>query len=196
MFGVFVEPDVKLKAKIQRLKKNLLKVSPNSKFVSHPPHCTLFFSKIKKQKIAIKKICKINIKKKIRIFCNNYSFFNTAVNENKKIFYIQIANNRKLLSLQLLISNELKQFVSREYIKKNKKIFINKSLHNSFVNYGFEFIGPHWIPHFTIGEVDINSLFFKKYYKQNLKYNFYIKYLSFWKVTRDKHVLLKKIQLY
>ena len=62
--------------------------------------------------------------------------------------------------------------------------------------YGYPFIGNHWIPHITIGSMDINPEKLLEYSKKllDLPKEITINNLGLFKIEGDSHQLIKKIE--
>ena len=197
MFAIFLEPDYKLKNFIKVLKRKIYKQYKKSSFINHPPHCTLFYSNLKNNQLAMKNVLNFLKKINLKIFCNKYSTFqNTPVN-NETTLFIKIKKNKKLSKLQLNLGKKLSNYIEKSYLEKNKKKYTRGSVRHSFLRYGFPYVGRHWIPHFTIGSVNKNHNFLiKEFLKNNKSFFFKAKYITFWKINKGKHILLGKKKLY
>jgi hypothetical protein len=198
MFAVFVEPDYKLKKFIKVLKKKIYINYNKSFFFNHPPHSTIFYSDLKNNKLALKNVLKIFKKKiNIKIICKKYSsFVNTPINGETTLF-IKIKKNKELSKLQLELANNLSSHVKKDYLTKNKNKFKKKYLKNSFLKYGFPYVGDHWIPHFSIGSIRNNHPILRNdFIKNNKSFIFKVKYITFWKVNKNQHILIGKQRLY
>jgi hypothetical protein len=80
---------------------------------------------------------------------------------------------------------------------KYGRIMKQKYLKSSFLKYGFPYVGQHWIPHFTIGSIRNKDQILKKnFLKNNKSFIFKVKYITFWNVHDDRHILIGKKKLY
>jgi 2'-5' RNA ligase len=198
MFAIFLEPDFRLRNFIKVLKKDICKKYKNSTFTNHPPHCTIFYSLLSNNKLALKS--SLNILKKninIKILCNKYSTFSNSPVKNETTLFIKIKTNKKLSKLQLDLAKNLSNQLKKNYVIKNKKKYKKQIVKNSFLKYGFPYVGRHWIPHFTIGTVrNKDNFLISDFLKHNKSFAFKAKHITFWKVNKDKHILLGKQKLY
>jgi 2'-5' RNA ligase len=198
MFAVFIEPDYRLKKFIKVLKKKIYTNYNNSFFLNHPPHSTIFYSDLKNNKLALSNILKIFKRKmNIKIICKVYSSFTDTPIKGQSTLFIKIKKNKELSKLQLDLANNLSNYVKKEYLIKNKNKFKQKYLKSSFLKYGFPYVGRHWIPHFTIGSIRNKDQGLKKNFLKNNKiFIFKVKYITFWNVHDDRHILIGKKKLY
>ena len=117
--------------------------------------------------------------------------------ESKAKEQAKIKKNKKLSKLQFDLANNLSNYVKKDYLIKNKNKFKKKYLKSSFLKYGFPYVGRHWIPHFTIGSIRNKDQGFKKnFLKNNKSFIFKVKYITFWNVHEDRHILIGKKKLY
>ena len=70
-------------------------------------------------------------------------------------------------------------------------------LNESFRQFGFPFIGAHWIPHFTIASLkkDMDHPLIKEFSDLSINYTNKIDKISYWQVINGDHKLLKKDRL-
>ena len=196
MIGIFIEPNKELKAHINKWKKKINKKFIRTKLTSHPAHSTIYYANLKKDK---------DVLKTLETILKTVNSFEISVNKNL-IFYddeltggdimcLLINKNDKLFQIQKKIAENLKFF-----IKKNSKSiekFKNKALLASVKDYGYPFVGNHWLPHFTIGSIKNkrNSTEFKQFLEETVKFTNNINYISAWKISGNKHVLIKRFKL-
>ena len=112
-----------------------------------------------------------------------------------KTFIFNVKKNKKLLDLQLNVSNFFKKYLNKVKINNT---FLNRSKeYKSFKKYGFPYVGKHWIPHVTICSVldkNINKKVFKKFAISKINSNFLIDNLFLCIVTKNSLKIVKKIK--
>lgn len=192
MLAIFLEPKLNLKKFIIKWKSRSKKFS-NSKFVNHPPHSTIFIANLKNQKKIEREIFKItNNLKSFKIIVDKTDIFPNDNLTNKDTIFLNIKKNKKLFGLQTKIANKLKSYVK---IDKNLK-FKNKNFSNSYLKYGFPFVGSHWKPHFTIGSIKNfqKKKEFKLFIEKKINFTNNVNSLSLWKVDKNKHNKLKEFK--
>lgn len=198
MIGIFIEPSNDLKKQIVTFKKKIKKEIKDSIYYNHPPHSTIFYSKIKYNKKFGNEISKI-IKKfnYIEILINKISVFKNDISTGQNTYFFKIIKNYSLNKLQKQIVEICKKNLNRNFLKNNKIFIHNKKMNFNFKKYGYPFIFNEWKPHFTLASCKYSK---KEMYKQKLlpkkvKYRFTIKCISLWRIKNHKHNLLKKIIL-
>jgi 2'-5' RNA ligase len=196
MIGIFIEPNKELKAYINKWKKKINKKFIKSKLTSHPPHSTIYYANLIKDK---------NILKVLEATLKTVNSFKISVNKTL-IFYddaltggdtmcLLVNKNDKLFQIQKKIAENLKFFIKKNSNSNLK--FTNKALSTSVKKYGYPFVGKHWLPHFTISSIinKRNTSEFKQFVEEKVKFTNNINYISAWKITGNKHILIKRFKL-
>ena len=192
MLAIFIEPKLNLKKFIIKWKLKSKKYS-NSNFVNHPPHSTIFIANIKNQKKVEKEILKITKNlKSFEIVVDKTDMFPNDSLTNKDTIFLNIKKNKKLFDLQKKIANKLKSYVE---IDKNLE-FRNQNFNNSYLKYGFPFVGLHWKPHFTIGSIKNfkKKKEFRLFIEKKINFINNVSSLSLWRVNKNKHNKLKEFK--
>ena len=107
--------------------------------------------------------------------------------------YYKVERNAKLLVLQKKLASKL--IPHKILVKVPKNIIKEKFLYDSFIKYGFPFVGEHWIPHFTVASLQTgkNNPIIKNFLAQKIKFNFIIDQLSLWRINGDDHHFINNI---
>ena len=69
-------------------------------------------------------------------------------------------------------------------------------LKKSYIQYGYPFVGEHWIPHITIGSLDIEKKKLTEFSEEMINFPITIKInnLGLFKIEADSHSLIKRIE--
>ncbi|MAJ65686.1 MAG: hypothetical protein CMI76_00105 [Candidatus Pelagibacter sp.] len=196
MIGIFIEPNKELKAYINKWKKKINKKFIKSKLTSHPPHSTIYYANLIKDE-DILKVLEATLKtvKSFKIYVNKtLVFYDDALTAGDTMCLL-VNKNNKLFQIQKKIVENLKFFIKKNS-NSNRK-FTNKALSTSVKKYGYPFVGKHWMPHFTISSIinKRNTNEFKQFVKEKVKFTNNINFISVWKITGNKHILIKRFKL-
>jgi 2'-5' RNA ligase len=152
-FGLFLIPNKETQDFVNSWKARIEKIDPEASYLSHPVHSTLFLFNSKNQNV--KPIIKSLELTEIEIKLKNWLVFkNDSATKGKDTLVIEIEKTKELMDLQLFIANKLNSFSSGEIKYDNKWTGDFKKSHQ---NYGYPFIGNHWIPHLTIASLNKNN---------------------------------------
>jgi len=196
MIGIFIEPNHELKTYIKKWKKKINKKFISSKLTSHPPHSTIYYANLVKDKDVLKVLkttlktinsFKISIKK-------TFIFYDDKLT-NGDTMCLLINKNNRLFQIQKKIAKNLKFFIKKNSNKNSQ--LSNKVLLTSIRRYGYPFVGSHWLPHFTISSIKNKrgSNEFKQFVDEKVKFKNIINYISVWKISGNKHILIKRFKL-
>ena len=197
--GIFIEPKNENLKTIKIWKKIIKKNFKYHKYLNHPPHLTVAVFDFKK-KIPIKNFK--NLLKEIPQKKFNIKFLKPSIFYNDPItkcdtLHFTVKKDKELINLQKHIFKKFKKF--DEFIKRKKK-FNNKKFNINLKKFGYPFVGKEWLPHFTIaslkGDVKMKNSILSKFLKQKITKKFLrVDNVSLWKINREKHDKLLKINL-
>ena len=117
-----------------------------------------------------------------------------------KVFENDILTKLNTLCLEIELSNELKFLqmkvagsLSKFHIKNYNEYEGELKLSND--RYGYPFVGNHWIPHITIGSMDIKSKNLLEFSEELFAFpqEILINNICLFKIKGDYHELIKKI---
>ena len=196
MIGIFIEPNKELKTYINKWKKKINKKFIRSKLTSHPPHSTIYYADLVKDKDVLK-VLGTTLKKinSFKISINKTLIFYDDKLTGGDTMCLSINKDNILFQIQKKIAKNLKFFIKHTSNKNNQ--LTNKAHLTSVKKYGYPFVGGHWLPHFTIGSIKNkrNSNEFKQFVEEKVKFKNNINYISAWKISGNKHILIKRFKL-
>ena len=192
--GVFYCVDGILKNDVESIKSFFKTKSKESKYLNHLVHSTLYVFEIESKKIndVIEKFQSLQkILSPVSSQINKWRVFENDILTDLNTLCLEIELSKDLLSLQMNIVNSL-----LEFHLKNPNTDFEGFLKESYIQYGYPFVGEHWIPHITIGSLDIDK---KKltYFSDgtfNLPRRIKINNLGLFKIEGDSHSLIKRIE--
>lgn len=195
-FAVFIEPKGELRKEILDWKKKISNFLPDQPYCSHPPHCTLLNTKVRNEDKALSKMDEIvpyitpfKLKiKEVGIFWEDFA-------TGGHTLFLRISTNKKLHNLQLKIAKTFIDLIDSTNVPQFVKN--NTILRTSFKNYGFPFVGEHWLPHLTLASLRIEKShsLISEFQSWEPKYTLNVNELSCWHVSDEKHTLLRKYKL-
>ena len=163
-----------------------------SKYLNHLPHLSLYVFNINSHNLN-DVIFEFN---QIQKSLNKLS----AKIVKWKVFENDILTKLNTLSLEIELSNELKVLqmkvvdsLSKFHLKSNNDYIGELKFSND--RYGYPFIGNHWIPHITIGSMDIKSKNLLELSEKLFAFpqKISINNICLFKIKGDHHELIKKI---
>ena len=153
--GVFYCVDGILKNNVESIKSFFKTKSKESKYLNHLVHSTLYVFEIESDKIkdVIEKFQSLQkVLSPVSSKINKWRVFENDILTNLNTLCLEIESSKDLFSLQMNIATSFLEF----RLKKTNTDF-EGLLKESYNKYGYPFVGEHWIPHITIGSLDIEK---------------------------------------
>ena len=194
--GVFIVPRGLIKSKITFWKERIERELKGQPYTNHPPHLTIIHADIKEDEIAIREI---------KECVNELRSFTLTVHRNN-IFWNDLFTGGHTLSYNIKESeylNKVQKKLSAVFFKykKNHEVPLlfktQKELYDSYLNFGFPFVGEHWIPHFTVSslKVDENHRIIQEFLMDKIDFSFTVEKVSVWNINGNKHQIIDEFIL-
>lgn len=191
--GVFYLPDDKLNHQIHQIKDFFINKKIKQKYLDHIAHTTIYTLTINESELD-------SLMSQFGSLKQSVSSFSSVIN-NWIVFENDSLTGLNTLCLKYDFTNDfenLQNSVVQSLYKFHiplENLNLEGELLRSNMLYGFPFVGKHWVPHLTIGSLDMS--------KNNLiklcndKFNFprpvVINNLGLYIIDGDKHELLNSI---
>ena len=192
--GVFYCPGGELKNNIESIKSYFSYRSQKNKYLSHLAHMSIYVFDIHPTKLTEILQEFENLQKKLLSQRSQIT--------NWRVFENDILTSLNTLCLEIELTNDLNQ-LQENVVKTLSKFNINEIKNSfkgdfklSYEKYGYPFVGKHWVPHFTIGSLEIDIKKISKYSEGLFKFSkeFEINNLCLFEIKEDSHFLTKKIE--
>lgn len=192
--GVLYIPEEDLINDLNSLKKFFKEKTDKSMYLNHLVHSTIYVLNIEPNRLNYL-IEEFESLKKV------LSPLNAEIT-NWRVFENDILTNLNTLCLEIDKNKDLK--VLQEKVVKSFSKFHSKKMNNNFKGdlkfsndkYGYPFVGDHWIPHITIGSLDIDKKKLTDFSEGmfNFPREIKINNLGLFKIETDSHYLIKRIE--
>ncbi len=192
--GVFYCCDNELELKVLGLKTFFKSKCIYHKYIDHPVHSTVY-------------VFNIDLNNFENMVSDFLELRNTLLPvivliEKWKVFEKDIMTGLNTLCLEINLTNQLKlvqlEIVNAlsKYHLKTDDINYTGELLNSQNAYGYPFIGNHWLPHITIGSLDLKTKLISELCKDKFNFPTEIKInnLNLYIIQDDSHELIEKIK--
>tara|TARA_Y100000768_G_scaffold352142_1_gene303510 strand:+ start:557 stop:1153 length:597 start_codon:yes stop_codon:yes gene_type:complete len=194
--GVFILPNGELKSKITFWKKKIEEELHEQPYTNHPPHLTIIHSNINEYKAAINEIkeCLERLKSfKLTVSKNNI-FWDDLFTGGNTLSY-NIKKNEYLNDIQKQLSTVFSKYKDSNEIPKFFRA--NRQLYDSYLDFGFPFVGDHWIPHFTISSLKVakNHKIIKDFLLDQIDISFTVNKISVWDINGNQHQMIEEFTL-
>lgn len=195
--GVFIEPSGSLLAAIEDRKSLLESQMPDQPYTTAPPHCTLVHGRYKLVHKWTKLLARaLEAVAPFSVSTSGWQEFPAdpmTLGGHTVAFRADL--DRNLASLQQIVAKTVAPYAVlplEQHPLRSVEPFAK-----SLGKYGSAFVGPHWIPHFTIGSPRVakGSKLLEDLTAGNSKHRFSVEYVSIWQAENDSHRKLFEIPL-
>ena len=192
--AVFYCVDGVLRTNVESIKSFFNGVSEQNKYLNHLAHSTLYVFETEPEKINDVIEIFESLQKVILPVSSHITKW--------RVFERDILTGLNTLCLEIELTKGLKllqknvvQYLCKFYSRKMKNSF-DGEFKSSNDKYGYPFVGDHWIPHITIGSLDISEKKITDFSKGmiNFPIEIEINNLGLYQINTDSHTLIKRIE--
>ena len=192
--GIFYCPDRNLTTEVDYIKLFFKEKSKKNKYLDHLVHSTIY----------VFETDEINLDSIIETFGslgNDLTPVSTQINK-WRIFEDDVLTGLNTLCLEVELTKDL-LFFQKKVVESFHKFISIRDWNNfkgelkiSNEKYGYPFVGEHWIPHCTVGSLELNPDIILNDIKPLFNFPKKIQFnnLSMYIIDGDSHTLIKSIQ--
>lgn len=192
--GVFYCVDSVLNNNVESIKSFFNEKSRDSRYLNHLVHSTLYVFDIESEKIndVIEKFDSLQkVLSPVSSQITKWIVFERDILTGFNTLCLEIEITKGLKLLQLNVVESFYKFHSGKIQHS-----FDGCLKFSNDKYGYPFVGDHWIPHITIGSLDIDKKKLTDFSEGmfNFPREIKINNLGLFKIEKDSHYLIKRIE--
>lgn len=192
--GIFFRPEDNLIREIDSIKFFFKEKSGKNKYLDHIVHSTIYVIEIE--------ACSLNdLIEEFEMLSDKLLPVSSQINK-WRIFEDDILTSLNTLCLEIKLTKELK--LLQKIVVSSLFKFHSRKMENDFEGeqkhsnnkYGYPYVGNHWIPHVTVGSLNIKPQKILDYSEGLFSFsrNISINNLCLYKIEKDSHELIKKIE--
>jgi hypothetical protein len=197
--GVFIEPSGSLAVAIGALKAEVEIKLPGQKFCSHPMHSTLIHGRYREPSLWRAQLAKTLVNQSA--FCIQTQDFGVFYSDSRAngghTFVLKVAPTPDIFLLQKSCADILKKWRILDEKAREDVLLECELSRSSFLEYGFPFVGPFWIPHFTVASLNVprDSLLLREISSGDPRHEFMLDRVSVWEIDGDWHKKIFELKL-
>jgi 2'-5' RNA ligase len=196
--GIFIEPTGSLAESIRALKGEVERQLPGQKFCSHPPHSTLIYGQYQEPKLWREPLAAaLAALRPFRLQTTEFGFFyDDALAGGGHTVVFKAQPMPEIYALQKACGDVLKHWrIAAEPPRGG--FWEREPFRSSFAEYGFPFVGPHWIPHFTVASLKVakDAPLLRALTAGDARHESLIDRVSVWRIAGDSHTKLFEVSL-
>lgn len=197
-FGIFIEPTGSLADAIRALKAEVERQLPGQKFCPHPPHSTLIYGNYREpQRWRAALIQAVGALPPFPVRTTEFGFFyDDALAGGGHTVVFKAQPVPEIYALQKACGDVLKPWRADSEPARGG-LLEREPFKSSYEEYGFPFVGPHWIPHFTIASLKVakDSALLRAISSGDARHEFLLDRVSIWEIDGDSHAKLFEVPL-
>ena len=183
----------------QKMEAEVERQLPGQKFCSHPPHCTLICGKYQEPKHWRDELADALVpQSSIHIQTTEFGiFYADALAGGGHTLLFRVRPTPEIFALQKTCGGVLKLRRSEVESAVCTGLLAREPFRSSFAEYGFPFVGAHWIPHFTVASLKVakDAPLLRSIISGNAKYEFMLDHVSVWEIDGDSHTKLFELPI-
>lgn len=196
-YAIFIEPPQSLGAVIRQWKAAVRRRLGDQLFLSHPPHSTmLVFDSRADEHVLVRLLGAAAARAHpFRASVRGVVILAAESSDGGNAVAYRIRSSLPMLRLQRAAAEAVLTLIAG-----NRGAFPCRSraaARASAARYGFQFVGGHWLPHFTIAalKVPLSHPLVSAFRGQDVACDFVVDSISLWRVSGDRHTRLATIPL-
>jgi 2'-5' RNA ligase len=195
-YGVFWEPGPPLTDLINRWKQHVEDVEPDAVYLGHPVHMTLFVlmadnNSLEQLTNILQEICLHNFPISIET-TNWHVFAKDGATGGGDTLTLGVQLSEPLFRLQQQVASGISSLRS-----SNLPYMVNWDgvYGESYRQWGFPFVGKHWMPHLSIASVkkEGKKVIRAALHSPEISRREQLKALSLYRIEGDEHLFIKKM---
>lgn len=194
-YAVFIEPEGSLLERVVSCKERVAARLGNQPYNAHPPHCTLWVGALASLEYesleqACRRVTPFDLATDGMVV-----FWNDAATDGGHTVAFRVVAPAALWSLQMDISQALSRFLPA--VVEPPAWCSQPVLLESIRQYGYPFVGNHWIPHFSIASLHLprGHELLRDLSQIDEKHTCRIEEFSLWQIEENRHEKLKTFRL-
>lgn len=195
--AIFIEPIGTLREALRERKAWLEQAMPGQPYCGHPPHCTVLFGNYGAPVAWLEALRRlVGVLPAFELETDAWQQFplDPLAGGGHTVAY-RARLTPAITRLQQTVADSLAPFLITS--PEAHPLSRIEPFATSLRKYGSPFVGPHWIPHFTIAapQVASESPLLAQLMCGSTQYHFVVRSLSVWRVEGDRHERLHELAL-
>lgn len=188
--AIVIEPEGEIREAVLAWKARIAGEWPAAVYLHHPPHCTLWVGDLRSDDVAEPVLDAASRLPEFRLTVRSpHVFFDDALAGGGQTCAFAAALTDDLARLQQAVSEALRQDrrpVSGDELPAPLR---REPFLRSWREYGFPFVGPHWIPHFTVAALPVprHHPLVAEFLASTGSWPMTVSRLTWWRVAGDRH---------
>lgn len=197
--AVLIEPDGSLREAVRAWKARVAARWPSAVYLADPPHSTLWVGEVRDLEDAEREVrdTAARILEFSITIRGPHVFYDDALAGGGQTCAFAAVLTGELARLQSSVADGLRRHRSPASDDQLPAPMRREPFLGSWREYGFPFVGSHWIPHFTIASLPVrrDDPFIAEWFGATASWQVPVRHLSWWRVVGGRHERLASLRL-
>ncbi len=188
--AVVIEPEGEIREAVLAWKARVAGEWPSAVYLHHPPHCTLWVGDLANDDVAEPVLEAVSRLPEFRLSARSpHVFLDDALARGGQTCAFAVALTGDLVRLQHAVSEAVRRDrrpVSDDELPASLR---REPFLGSWRDYGFPFVGAHWIPHFTVAALPVprDHRAIVEFLATTASWQMTVSRVSWWRVVGERH---------
>lgn len=197
--AVFIEPEAEIREQVLAWKARVATRWPSASYLDHPPHSTVWVGDVVDPAGAEGALTEVasSVAAVSLAIRSPHVFYDDVLIGGGQTCAFAAALTDDLARLQRAVSDALRAHRMPAGDDQLPPPLRREPFLRSWREYGFPFVGPHWIPHFTIASLPArpDDPFIGDFLATLAAWEMSLSRLSWWRIAGERHERLATVRL-
>lgn len=197
--AVFIEPEGELREMVLAWKARLATRWPAAAYLDHPPHSTVWAGDVVDagdlERALVQAASRVT---EFRLTIRPpYVFYDDALAGGGQTCAFAAVLTDEVTRVQQVLSNVLREHRMPAPDHHLPPPLLQEPFLRSWREFGFPFVGTHWIPHFTVASIPVrrDDPVIEEFLATTASWEMPVKQLSWWRIVGERHERLASLPL-
>ncbi len=198
-YAAFVEPEGLVREMVVAWKDRVARRWPHATYLAHPPHCTIWVGEVDDGDVVRRSL--EDAAGKVQRFSlaipSSAVFHDDVLAGGGQTCVFAATLTDRLTDLQVALCEALRAHRKDKTDEQLPAALRREPFLQSWRRYAFPFVGPHWIPHFTVASLPVRrddpgvAEFLETMPSSEMR----LLELSWWRITGERHERIGSLPL-
>jgi hypothetical protein len=188
--AVVIEPEGEIREAVLAWKARIAAEWPAAVYLHHPPHCTLWVGDLRSDAVVEPVLDAVSRLPEFSLAVRSaHAFFDDALAGGGQTCAFAVTLTDDLVRLQHDVAEAVRQDRRPASGDELPAPLRREPFLRSWCDYGFPFVGSHWIPHFTAAALPVprDHRLVAEFLASTASWQMTVSRVSWWRVAGDRH---------
>lgn len=198
-YAAFIEPEGLVREMVIAWKDRVTQRWPHAAYLAHPPHCTIWVGEVNDGDVvrrsledAASKVPRFSI-----AIPSSAVFHDDVFSGGGQTCVFAATLTDRMTDLQMALCEAIREHRQETTDEQLPAALRREPFLQSWRRYAFPFVGPHWIPHFTVASLPArrDDPVIAEFLETSPSAEMWLREVSWWRITGERHERLGSLLL-